>query len=736
MSSTSKPRVAFSSEQAVQDWLETAVRSGDIQKHIRGQEKVGLELAHWSSPDFWPSFPVDYLTRKGCQRAAQNVLTSLGPLDLISKNNRNLSAEKGERLFTDLFYCARGTSQFIVIEVKNQNTTAREAITELLAYEHEVLNHLPFAGANDIMMVIVSRDFSTLLDHAVAGLNTWSRRNVLCLRFDDSAEEPFLEVHLPKAWTSIGQAAMPDNAIVTAFLSFAPEPSLTEDQVYAACDTAAQLMVREAERSGSSGFALVAYNHFYPGLAEGPYLILAGVVDPFSFMGNAIDQGFLQATTSPLANYVHEGGKLDVLSSSWNWIGGDVRAAAEYLNAYGRARWEDFFDWRTLRDVHRWMVEGATPDRHLTPVTMDFWGMLGDYARDAVRNVPRMRNFLGGLAKPGMDWRFPSLGVTLLDDIALKPLIRDGQWTISAVFGFGLRLGRFTSIAAQYADAGEHQQRLMRASLFWAEADLVRPAQEVVLRYMSAAEITKEPPTLSVGRYEDTQAVIAQSNAFAKWFVAEFLGPSEPFMCQAFDVGLRCYPAFDAQYALDPTFPDIKAAAVQVGRDWLTQSVEQALGNGRDATRTAERIENLFGARIPLSQGYVAASKAIDALSPDFVLDRLLEDIPRLVDVWHPQLAHTLAPMAVEGQDWDWYEDQIRAARARGEKSPCLIISAGGQIGIGVVPVYLAPKVEDPENQVIVASNLTGAEIFLVVSWSDLRLGKAPGLKSMTEPLA
>ena len=80
-------------------------------------------------------------------------------LDLISKNNRNLSAEKGERLFTDLLYCARGTSQFIVIEVKNQNITAREAITELLAYEHEVLNHLPFADANDIMMVIVSRDF-------------------------------------------------------------------------------------------------------------------------------------------------------------------------------------------------------------------------------------------------------------------------------------------------------------------------------------------------------------------------------------------------------------------------------------------------------------------------------------------------------------------------------------------------------------------------------------------------
>lgn len=733
MSTTSKPGASFTSEQDVQDWLETVVRSGEIQKHIQGKEKIGVELAPWSSPDFWPSFPVDYLTRKGCQRAAQNVLTSLGPLDLIVKNNRNMSAEKGERLFTDLLYCNRDTSQFIIIEVKNQNITAREAITELLAYEHEVLNHLPFAGANDIMMVIVSRDFSTLLDHAVAGLNTWSRRNVLCLRFDDSGIEPFLEVHIPKAWTSIGQAAMPDSAIATAFLSFRPEPGLTEDQVYAICDTATQLLVREAERSGGSGFALVAYNHFYPGLAEGPYLILAGVVDPFSFVEHAIGQGFLQADASPVASYIHDDGKLDALSSSWNWTGGDIQAAVDYLDAYGSAGWENFSNWRTLRNVRRWTTDGATPDRHLTPVTMDFWGMLGDYVRDAVRNVSRMRNFLGGLAKPGMDWRFPNLGVAFLDDIALKPLVEDGQWTISAVFGLGLRLGRFTSIAAQYAGADEHQQRLLQAGLFWAEADLVWPLHEVAMRYMSAAEITKKPPTLAIGRYEDEQAVIAQSTAFARWFSADFLGLDEPLMQQAFSVGLRCYPAFDTQYASHGTISDIKAEAIEIGREWLRESAKQALGHGRDAAQTAERFENLFGALISLSQGHVAVSSAIDALEPDFVLDMLLEDIPNLVDLWHPQLTHALAPMVLTGQDWDWWEDQIRAARSRGEKSPCVVISAGGQIGIGVVPAHLAPKVEDPDKQVIVVSNLTDAEILLVMSWSDLRLGKAPGLKPMVE---
>ena len=89
------------------------------------------------------------------------------------------------------------------LKSKKDRATARETATELLAYEHEILNHIPFASANDILMVVVSREFSPLLDHAIAGLVTWGRKRILCLRVSDLTNGRRLAIHLPKAWEAI-----------------------------------------------------------------------------------------------------------------------------------------------------------------------------------------------------------------------------------------------------------------------------------------------------------------------------------------------------------------------------------------------------------------------------------------------------------------------------------------------------------------------------------------------------
>ncbi|WP_234841408.1 recombinase family protein [Sinorhizobium meliloti] len=135
----------FDKEQQVQDWLESIIAEDRLSEVIVGADKVHESLAWSESPEFKPPFPIDYLTRLGNLRAAQHVLGELHTLELVSKNNRSISREKGERLFVDLLYCARETSRFILFEIKNQDGSAREAVTEITAYEHEALNHTPFS---------------------------------------------------------------------------------------------------------------------------------------------------------------------------------------------------------------------------------------------------------------------------------------------------------------------------------------------------------------------------------------------------------------------------------------------------------------------------------------------------------------------------------------------------------------------------------------------------------------
>lgn len=733
MASKDSEKPSFSREQEIQDWLEAIVASDMLSDVIDGAEDVDAALRWTESDEFWPTFPIDYLTRIGNLRAAQQVLGSLNSLELVSKSNRSISLEKGESLFADLLYCTRSTSQFVLFEIKNRKDTTREAVSELLAYEHETLNHTPFSSANDIMMVVVSRDFPPLLEHAVTGLNTWSRRRVLCLQFDDSGDSPRLAIHIPKSWSAIGQKGLPASGLETAAISFEPREGLDEKEVHDICATAAALMVREAERTGGSGFAIVMHNLLFPDMAEGPFLLFAGAVNPFSFLPNAEESGFVSRTNSPITDYVLSGDREHDLAMSWDWLSCDGGAATKYLNGYGRARWESFSTWQRFRDVRRWRAAGVTMDRHLTPVSIDFWGVLGDFARDLVRHVDRIRNFMPGFARPGMDWRHPKLGVAILDEIALESPINGGQWTFSAIFALGVRLGRLNAFGAQFAEADDDRRRKLLAAVFWAEADIFGMIHEIGLRYISAKEIVEPPPHITFGRYESGDDVSAAFSAFAQWFVDRFIGTDEQFLVEAFITGLEIYAVFDPQFDAFGDNADVAVAreeAVKRARHWLKFSVVYALDEERDARAAEQAIVASFGNRIPLAKGKDKAFEAIDDLTSEVLIDKLYNDIPRIMDSWNPPLAHTLAPMALVDHDWDWYQDQIRAARARGEKYPCIFLDAGGQIAIGRIPdEHWAPHVDDWETHVLFVDNESGFEITLVTSWDSLRAGNAPGMR-------
>lgn len=733
MTSTDSKR-RFPQEQDVQDWLESIIAADALSEVIDEAGSVSSALRWTESEEFWPTFPIDHLTRIGNLRAAQRVLESLHSLELVSKSNRSISQEKGESLFVDLLYCTRATSQFVLFEIKNQKATTREAVSELMAYEHETLNHTPFSNANDIMMVVVSRDFPPLLEHAVTGLNTWSRRRVLCLRFDDSGDSPRLAVHIPKAWSAIGQKGLPSSGLVTAAISFEPRKGLDEDEVHDICSTAVALMVRESERTGGSGFAMVVHNLLYPGMAEGPFLLLVGAVNPFSFLRDAEEGGFVNRANSPIADYVLSDDRKHDLAMSWDWQSCDGGAAVDYLEGYGRATWESFSTWREIRDVRRWRASSITMDRHLTPLSVDFWGVLGDFARDLVRHVRRMRNFMPGFARPGVDWRHPKFGVAILDEIALESPIDGGQWTFSAIFALGMRIGRLNAFGAQFAEADDDQRRKLLAAVFWAEADVFGMFHEISLRYISAKEIAEPPPRISFGRYDSGSEVSASFSAFAQWLINHFIGTDQELLVEAFITGLRIYAVFDPQFDAFGDNADVAASREEAtgrARRWLKWSVVSALGDGREARAAAQAIESSFGDHIPLAAGKEEAFKAIDGFGSDLLIDKLFLEIPRIMDSWHPQLAHTLAPMALVDHDWDWYQDQIRAARARGEKSPCILLAAGGQLGIGRIPDECwTPHVENWETHVLFVDNETLFEMTRVVSWASLRAGNAPGMRT------
>lgn len=723
-------------ELEIQQWLQTTIAAGELVSRIDGRAQIQEILKQQESPEFWPDFPIDYLTRLRVLETANEMVSELYDLDPISSSKRSISRTKGESLFVDLLYARPEGSKFVAIEVKKDRATAREAVTELLAYEHEIQNHIPFASSRDILLVIVARDFPPLLDHAVCGLVTWGRRRILCLRFTDAVGDPRLSIHTPSSWAAVGQTVLPSNGLQIAHLSVRLKEKLGSDETRAIFETASQLMAREAERAGGSGFVFVADHSFFPGLSQSEYVLIAGALNPYCFLPQAEGFRCAEESDSPISAYLLDETRREDLTISWDWIGIDGDAAATYLRQFGSTSWENFSSWGAFRDSYRWRAKSVTADRYLYPVTAESWGVLGDYMRDVVKHWQRLENFSPGYCKPGIDWRYPWLAVQLLDDLSLPPVVESGQWTFGALFQLGLRLGRHAAYAAQFADADKIQRRKIRPSLFWAEADILRVIEEVRMRFVAAVRLRVKPPVFKVGLYENSAQVRRQTAAFSKWVAEEFIGPKEPLLVSAFATGLEVYALYDPLIVDDgnEALRTLRVRAVSRARDWLTLTVD-AVFAGQMSASSLESLRSsaatAFAEHLSLDGTRAQALGALAELSDSLLVEKLIEAIPEMVDCWCPQLGHALAPISVVLPDWDWFEQQIREHSRRGVENPCILVSAGGQFGVGAIPkgMMQVPTITDPKTQVLVLLNQSLVRLALRVTWAELRAGKIPGVQ-------
>lgn len=95
--------------------------------------------------------------------------------------NKNIAVEKREKLRPDLVLYDEYKGAIIVVELKNRAAATREAGTELGAYAAAVRTYMPFIAAGDIVSVVISSEWPTLLRRFVFNEIVWFGRTVICL---------------------------------------------------------------------------------------------------------------------------------------------------------------------------------------------------------------------------------------------------------------------------------------------------------------------------------------------------------------------------------------------------------------------------------------------------------------------------------------------------------------------------------------------------------------------------
>lgn len=174
----------FASEKEMQDWLSSVL----VDPEGLAELLSNVDAINDTKP-----------TNLAEARVLEAIQVCLGSLYIAEKifENENISIGSDEILKPDFVLYAPETESIVILELKNIAGPTRQAGTELAAYSCEIRSAVPFLCDGDIVHVLISTEWPTLLKHYVRHEIFWHRRNIICLQPVEEEGEKQLRILPP-----------------------------------------------------------------------------------------------------------------------------------------------------------------------------------------------------------------------------------------------------------------------------------------------------------------------------------------------------------------------------------------------------------------------------------------------------------------------------------------------------------------------------------------------------------
>jgi len=712
-------------ESVIQRWVEKVIKDGQFKEHIKAIEEPKRLLMNMYREDYFPEFPIDYLLRKNSLAAAAHVLDRLGFVEIVS-TTRNISRTKGESLLPDLVLCNPESNHVIVVEIKRSSQTEREAITELLGYEHEIRNHFPFLSNLDICFILISTGFSTLLDHSVSSLLMWGKKQVLCLRLDHSSSPWTFHVHLPGAWEPVGQGVLPENSIPTVQISLYPKDGDDDqpDLLLPHLITAFDCIVREGDRTESHGFLMLWKDAFWKGekgISQCQWNLTIGVINPFSFLASLSALGLVSEEPTSLFKYYlnYQYGDLDSITPSSCFA--IAKKGYPILQEHWNPHFEGLVNWHNARE--------EILSHRAFPVLIDFWGTLGDYARDYIAHPFVRKHFAPEVAKRGLSWSNPRVGISLLNDLTGHRLFSQGAFTIKDIFKVGVLIGTLMSVYNSLDKKHSCKDNpILAAWSIWLESELSSAVHEVAYRYLSS-DLKQAPPTIKIGIEVKRKKSIKSLDKFAKWFYKRFLSKHNQYHRDFFMHGIRRHYYFQPflKKSMEPSMiSQCEHELAELSSILLQEIAEDSIKHIKDSPIFEEVLRCIATDYLQLKlkkRDINILPRTISNVDPQAHAELFSTTLIHILDILLPPVFHILADMGPVGPDWEWMKQQVNSHRKRGIKNVAVVLTGNGMWAIASIESPIG-DVTYPEDEVLFRNELSGVTTITKVKWEELGSGK------------
>jgi hypothetical protein len=699
-------------EAEIVDWLLGLIQAGTLLDTIADTERI-LKIAKAAQqPSYIRAFGIDQISRLASADAAQTVLAELELLEIIAVN-KSISLVTGEVLRPDILCFNPESRTLVVFEVKREVSTERQTITELAGYEHELRNVLPFLGNFDICFVVVAKDWSTLLDHAVANLNAWSSKNCLALQVNTDSLPFRINCHLPDAWHLTGSIGLPSDALQTIDMYLAEEtPDPNEHVPPRSLITAMDVIARAGDKAGSHGF-LMLWKDVY-GNGRGRWGMTLCAIDPIAMHAWCSRHG-LPRRESEVTQFFDKQ-SVNARAVVPSVVYKIAEEAFPILKERYDPVFEGAFSWQEKRS--RRLIGGA-------PIRFEFWGKLGEYAREFVCNASVRDRYMPFISHNELDWTDPEIAIPLIENISGFTPFCGGMIRCSDAFHAGVVLGTHEFIsgnASRSSNVATHLEPLLR----WSHIETLRYAVEMHEIYLTVGEITEPMPTLSDRPERRIQAV----TEMIVWVEEQLIGCNHAVHQLCFRLG-----RYGATLFNDWFDGEGKCLMQLDQREHVVHDVTRIIGEVllRSEVRPEQKSHGALAnlRKFLAEQGGTLVDEADDAalkLSLNSIQgSTLLEAFTRVVlpavDEITPVVAHTVAPMPELDIDWEGFKEGVRAIFEAGHRWPTVIVSQDGTVGTGhlIEPMTRwLPPIADPAQEVYFLSEKSIASMAVRFTWTEL----------------
>lgn len=703
-------------EHEITTWLVKLIKDEKLLDAIGEKEGIDAAIESINRGAGVPAFGFERLSRRANIRAASAVLKNLGLLEVIAVD-KSISLTTGEVLRPDILCFNPESRTLVVFEVKRDKLTERQAVTELAGYEQELRNALPFLGSFDVNFVLVSTHWDVLLNHAVANYNTWSGKYCLALKvFAD--RRPFsLACLLPNAWHLRGSSALPHEALQSFDLCLYEEnrnDDEDDDSIPAELITAINIIARSGDRHESHGFAMLWRDHAQFG--NGHWSLTLCGVDSIAMYAWCSKHG-LPIRSSQLTKYLdkHVADNMSLAPASLYKI---AKESFPVLQGKYRPRFETECTWEEKMSLLR---------RRASPVYFEFWGSLGDYAREFICYPDVRGRYMAYIDRNGLDWTHPSVAFPLIGNICGDIPFPDGIVRCNEVFNAGVTLG-LHELLSKIADESEDEARKLRPLLQWSMLDATRVAIELAEIYRTVEDIDEPPPPLSTSPYKRTSSI----EELCEWTAQYLIGRDNPVHQRCFDLGRWGAPFFSV-WLDESERREFLNAHADVLVDFLRSMLMSVLPSLQTLDTESERTPELraFLRRIGINsaEGLTAQFLQNHSISASDLLSAFRDHGASWLDEIVPAVFHTIGELPEMPHDWGEMQESVRKIYESGCRWPAIMLSANGRYGVGMVDEQFRPlllPIQDPNREVYFFDQKSSVCIWVKKTWSEVQSTLSP----------